>query len=59
MRRSRYLVIALAVSTVALGATDTAGSAPVAPATPAAAQLAPADTALVTLQVANRAKPRR
>ena len=56
MRRSRYLVLALAMSTVALGATDTAGSAPVTPAKPAAAQLAPADTALVTLQVANRAQ---
>lgn len=60
MRRSRYLLVGLVVGAVALGATDTAGSAPVAPAKPApaksaAAQLATADTALVTLQVPSRA----
>jgi hypothetical protein len=56
MRRPRFFVIALVAGAVALGATETAGSAPIAPAKPAAAQLAAADTALVTLQVSNRAE---
>ncbi|MEO6503886.1 MAG: M14 family zinc carboxypeptidase [Jatrophihabitantaceae bacterium] len=56
MRRYRFLVLAVAASAVVLGATGTAGSSPVAPVQPAAAQLAPADTALVTLQVPSRAQ---
>ncbi len=56
MRLSRFLVPVLAVSAVALGMTDPAGSSPVKPAKPAAAQLAAGDTALVSLQVANRAE---
>jgi hypothetical protein len=58
MRPDRLLAVLVAVSAVALGATGTAGSSPASPpaARPVAAQLAPADTALVTLQVASRAE---
>ncbi|MDQ1721613.1 MAG: hypothetical protein QOI26_1347, partial [Pseudonocardiales bacterium] len=57
MRRHRYLVIALAVGAVVLGATGTAGSSPAAsPTKPVVARLAAADTALVTLQVSSRAE---
>lgn len=57
MRRSRYLVTAIVVGALALGAADTAGSAPVAPAKPVAAQqLAATDTALVSLRVSSRAE---
>ena len=58
MRPDRLLAVLVAVSAVALGATGTAGSSPASPpaARPIAAQLAAADTALVTLQVANRAE---
>ncbi len=59
MRRSRVLVVAVAVGGMALAtATGTASSIPTAPSAPAAkpaAQLAAAETALVTLQVADRA----
>jgi len=56
MRRYRYLLAAVAAGAVVLGATGTAGSSPVAsPTKPATAQLALADTALVTLQVSSRA----
>lgn len=59
MRRYRNLVIALAASGVVLGATATAGSSPVVPkAAPATAQLAAGDTALVRLQVPDRAAAR-
>jgi Zinc carboxypeptidase len=63
MRRYKFLVVVLAVGGVVLGATGTAGSAPANPAKvkSAIAQLAPgqlaaADTALVTLQLAGRAQ---
>lgn len=56
MRRPRYFVIAVTVGALALGATETAGSSPTSPVKPAVAQLAAADTALVTLQVRNRAE---
>jgi len=57
VRRSRNLVLALVASGVVLGATATAGSSPVTPkaASPATSQLAAGDTALVRLQVPNRA----
>jgi hypothetical protein len=57
MRPYRCLVLVLAAGGLVLGATGTAGSSPVAPpaAKPMAAQLAAADTALVTLQVPSRA----
>jgi len=62
MRRSRVLVVVAAVSGVVLAtATGTASSSASAPAAqpaaakPASAQLAATDTALVTLQVADRA----
>ncbi|HEX8305797.1 MAG TPA: M14 family zinc carboxypeptidase [Jatrophihabitans sp.] len=58
MRPNRLLAVLVAVSAVVLGAAGTAGSSPVSPAAakPVAAQLAAADTALVTLQVASRAE---
>jgi hypothetical protein len=56
VRTYRNLVLAFAASGVILGATTTAGSSPVAPeAAPAASRLAAADTALVRLQVPDRA----
>ena len=58
MRPHRFLVLGVAAGAIVLGATGTAGSAPVAApsAKPAAAGLAAGETALVTLQVASRAE---